>query len=366
MIYRSITSQSLHYYSRPHAQIPQQPLQGSAAWYGSIMRERSDWLVQLDNEQLSVFRHAIDVAKATGKDTQRLTDKDFPLPELASDIQHWRRELQSGRGFLLLRGVPVETWGEQDCELFFWCLGWHLGLPGAQNRFGELLGHVRDTGADPNDPGVREYRTRVNISFHCDAADVVGLMCLKTAKSGGASRIASSVTIFNELLRSRPELASRLFEPFLLDAHAEGGLETFPVTPCRYYNGRLSTFYHSGYFRSATRYRGVAPLNAEELELLDAYDALAANPNIHLDMDLQPGDIQLCSNHTIVHSRADYEDHSDPALRRHLLRLWLSLREPRSAGYRWRKTQNKLQLLGSLIRCRWQQRGRVQAVGHDQ
>ena len=360
MIYRSITSQSLHYYSRPHSEIPQQPIPGPSAWYGNSLREHRDWCLQFNERQLSAFRRAIDAAKASGKDTQRLTHKDFSLPEMANEIDAWRRELQSGRGFLLLRGVPVEDWGEPDCEIFFWCLGWHLGLPGAQNRFGELLGHVRDTGADPSDPAVREYRTRVNISFHCDAADVVGLMCLKTAKSGGASRIASSVTIFNELLHSHPHLVNRLFKPFLLDAHAEGGLETFPVTPCRYYDGRLSTFYHSGYFRSAARYRGVKPLMADELELLDAYDALAARPDIHLDMELLPGDIQLCSNHSIVHSRADYEDYREPELRRHLLRLWLSLPGPAAVGYRWRKTANTLQLLGDLMRCRWQQRGRLQ------
>ncbi len=359
MIYRSITSQSLHYYSRPHTHIPGEPLPGPAAWYGRDLRKRPDWRLSLDGAQLTAFRKAIEFAKATGKETESLTDKDFPVPSLRQDIDQWREELQHGRGFLLLSGVPVEDWGEQDCEIFFWCLGWHLGLPGAQNRFGELLGHVRDTGADPNDPSVREYRTRVNISFHCDAADVVGLMCLKTAKSGGASRIASSVTLFNELLRSHPEQVKRLFRPFLLDAHAEGGLQTFPVTPCRYFEGRLSTFYHSGYFRSAARYEGVPELSADEVELLDAYDALAANPDIHLDMDLQAGDIQFCSNHSIVHSRADYEDHSDPALRRHLLRLWLSLPEPSSLSYRRRKFQNKLQLLASLVRCRWQQRARL-------
>jgi hypothetical protein len=332
---------------------------GPVAWYGRDLRETLDWRLQLSEAQLSAFRRAIDRAKATGKQIDQLTDKDFPLPELLDDIADWRRQLQHGRGFILLRGVPVEVWGEQDCEIFFWCLGWYLGLPGAQNRFGELLGHVRDTGANPGDPNVREYRTRVNISFHCDAADVVGLMCLKTAKSGGASRIASSVTIFNELMRSHPQQVGRLFQPLLLDAHAESGLETFPVTPCRYFDGRLSTFYHSGYFRSAARYQGVPELSSEEIELLDAYDALAADPDIHLDMDLQPGDIQLCSNHSIVHARTDYEDHRDPALRRHLLRLWLSLPEPMSFSYRRHKLQNTLQLLVSLVGCRWQQRGRV-------
>ncbi len=359
MLYRSITSQSLHYYSRPHEKIPQVPLSGPSAWYGRTVRQHNEWRVHLTAAQLGELSRAADSALASGKDTEKLTDRDFPLSTLAQDITRWRHELQRGRGFVMLRGIPVEQWGEAKCEVLFWCLGWHLGLPGAQNRFGELLGHVRDTGADPNDPSVREYRTRVNISFHCDAADVVGLMCLRSAKSGGASRIASSVTIFNELLKSHPQSIGRLFEPFLLDAHAEGGLQTFPITPCRYFDGRLSTFYHSGYFRSAARYEGVPPLSDAEVALLDAYDALASDPGIHLEMDLQPGDIQLCSNHTIVHSRSDYEDHSDPALRRHLLRLWLSLPEPRALGYRCRKAHNKLQLLTALLRCRWQQYGRI-------
>ncbi len=234
------------------------------------------------------IRGALDHAKATGKAREQLLASDFPLPGLITAIAAWREELQRGRGFVVVRGLPVEDWSAQDSELFFWCLGWHLGLPGAQNRFGELLGHVRDTGVDPNDPTVREYRTRLPISFHCDAADVVGLLCLKTAAEGGASRIASSVTLFNELLAQGADV-ERLFRPFLLDARAEAGLQTFPIEPCRFYRGTLRTFYHSGYFRSAARYPDVTSLSEEELALLDTYDALAEDPDIHLSMELEPG-----------------------------------------------------------------------------
>ncbi len=356
--YRSITSQTLHYYSRPHGQIPREPINTEAAWYGADLRRQQDWVEQFSTAELEEIEAALKAAQNTDKPLEALRAADFPLPGLNHKIAQWRDTLRSGRGFVVLRGLPVERWGEENCERFFWCLGWHLGLPGAQNRFGELLGHVRDTGVDPDDPSVREYRTRLNISFHCDAADVVGLMCLKTAKQGGESRIASSVTIYNELLKQNLPV-ERLFRPFLLDAHAEGGLQTFPVTPCRYYNGVLRTFYHSGYFRSAARYDGVAPLSAEDTALLDAYDALASDPAIHLDMALQPGDIQLCSNHTIVHSRTAYEDHAEPERRRHLLRLWLSLPEPHELGYRWRKAREKLRLVRLLLRERWRQRGRI-------
>jgi hypothetical protein len=203
-----------------------------------------------------------------------------------------------------------------------------MGRPGAQNPQGDLLGHVTDTGDDASDPFVRLYRTSANIAYHCDAADVVGLLCLRRARSGGASRIVSSVAVYNELLARRPDLVPRLYEPFQLDVRNEdrsGALRHLPVPPCRFAHGRLRTFYHSDYFRSALRHDDVPPFTREERELLDLYEEIASSPAFYLDMDLEPGDIQWLSNHTILHARTAYVDHPEPERKRHLLRLWLSL-----------------------------------------
>jgi TfdA family taurine catabolism dioxygenase TauD len=53
-------------------------------------------------------------------------------------------------------------------------------------------------------------------------------------------------------------------------------------------------------------------------------DQLANNPNLGLTMELQPGDIQLVHNHTILHDRTAFEDYPEPERKRHLLRLWLA------------------------------------------
>ncbi len=355
-LYRSITSQSLHYYSRPHSGIPRAPITGPAAWYGRDLGDSSVWTYRIDADDRAELHRALEHAQATGKPTHALTAADFPLPGLGARIAHWRNEVQQGRGFVLIRGLPINDWSSADCERVFWCLGWHLGLPGAQNRFGELLGHVRDTGADPDDPTVREYRTPVAIRFHCDNADAVGLLCVNTASSGGESRIASSVTVFNELLATAPQLVPRLFQPFTLDARGEGGLRWFPVTPARHYAGELRSFWHSGYFESAARYADAPPLDDAGRELIARYDEIASRPDVHLEMALEPGDLQLCSNHTIVHSRAAYQDHEDPARRRHLLRLWLSLPAQRSLSYRARVCASSLQLLAALALCKLRQR----------
>jgi hypothetical protein len=326
--YLSYAEQSAHYFRRPHEGPALAPLATPAAWRGAELSRRSDWRLRLTPAQVDELERALAAATASGKPDAELTAADFPLPGLAAELARWRGELERGLGFLLVSGVPVERWSQAQAERFFWCLGLQLGRPGAQNVAGDLLGHVADTGEDAADPYVRLYRTRAHIAYHCDAADVVGLLCLRRAKRGGASRIVSSVAVYNELLARRPDLVRRLYEPFALDVRNEdpsGRLQHIPIPPCRFAGGRLRTFYHSDYFRSAQRHADLPRFTKEERELLDLYEEIAADPELYLDMDLEPGDIQWLSNHTILHARTAYEDYAEPERKRHLLRLWLSL-----------------------------------------
>ena len=275
-------------------------------------------------ESIVAKPHALE----TGRPTSELRRRDFPLPGLGPHIDAWREELDSGRGFVVITGLPVDRWPDEHCELFFWCFGLHLGSPGGQNPAGDLLGHVRDTGAREGDEFVRLYQTSANIAYHCDAADVVGLLCKNKARSGGQSRIASSLSVFNELLTQRPDLARRLFDPMLLDvrdAKPGDALRFLPIPPCRFASGRLRTFYHSDYFRSVQRHEDVPRHTDLERELLEQYEKIANTPGLYLEMDLEPGDIQLLSNHSILHARTEYEEWPEPHRQRHLLRLWLSL-----------------------------------------
>jgi hypothetical protein len=283
---------------------------------------------QLNECEIAEIEAALALYETSEKDIRRLTAGDFPLPALAPRFLEWRSTLASGLGFQVIRGVPVERWSPAQCESFFWCFGLHLGQPGEQNPDGHLLGHVIDLREQAAANTVRLYKTAANIDYHCDAADVVGLLCLKKARRGGKSRIVSSVTVFNELLRRNPALAMRLFEPVHLDIRDKEVNEagsTLSIPPCRYADKHLRTFYHADYFRSAVRHDDVPPLTPQEQALFDTYESIAMEEGMYLDMDLQPGDIQLLSNHTNLHARTEYEDFEDKAQRRHLLRLWLSL-----------------------------------------
>lgn len=316
--------QLLHYFDRPHVGAPAGRVGGTAAWSGDALARSDVWRERLDPIQVAELQRAVATARASRRPTRDLTAADLPLPSLATSIARWRDEIRDGRGFIVISGFPVNDWSEQEAEIAFWCLGHHLGVPGAQNEEGDLLGHVEDLSATARHADERLYRTNRSIRFHCDAADVVGLLCLGTSRAGGASRLVSSVTVFDHLLATEPHLAARLFEPMLLDARRPPDAKTqyTPVQPSCFDGARLRTFMHLDYYTSVERHPD-ATLDDRARATLAAWEQYAERPGVHLDMQLAPGDLQLVSNHSVVHARTAYED--DPASPRHLLRLWLSL-----------------------------------------
>jgi len=186
---------------------------------------------------------------------------------------------------------------------------------------------VKDLGHDLNNPTTRIYATNARQPYHVDLCDIVGLLCLKTAKIGGESIIASSVTVYNELVKSRPELARLLAEPLYHDRKNEipAGKKPYYAMPMfNFYQGKLSVFLSPDFIRTSQRFTEV-PRHSDELkEALQMMQDLPAREDIRLDMILEPGDIQFIHNHTIVHSRTNYQDHENPQDKRHLLRLWCS------------------------------------------
>lgn len=316
---------------RDHSHIPEGPIDAKSAWRGRNLKSKTpEWRINLSEQDFEELDRAVSHVTATDTKMGDVSRDNFELPQLGPKIDRWRDEIQNGRGFVVIRGLPVADWGKEKSALAYWGIGHYLGTPGAQNPADELLGHVIDYNEEADNPMVRRYRTTGNIDFHCDAADVVGLLCLNTAKSGGQSRIVSSVTIFNEICVRYPDLVPRLFQPVALDLRGEeqaGQMGYFMIPPLRYTDaGGLKTFYHSEYFRSAERHDGVE-FDADTRAFFDHYDQLCLEPDLQLDMWLEPGDMQFISNHTTIHSRTEYKDWPDRDRKRHLLRLWLSLSE---------------------------------------
>ena len=261
-----------------------------------------------------------------------MTAADVALPTLAPRLRRMLDEVLNGRGFVVIRALPLERWTRRQAALAFLAIGVHLGNLRMQNAEGHLLGHVRDLGRSSDDPNTRIYQTRERQTHHTDSCDVVALLCLRPAKAGGLSSLVSSTTIFNEIRRQRPDLLRVLMEPIETDRRGEvpdGSKPYFTIPVFNYHEGLVSAIYQRQYIESARRFPGVPPLTPTQIEALDLLDQLANDPNLNLTMEFQPGDIQLVHNHTILHDRTAFEDYPEPERKRHLLRLWLAPRGAR-------------------------------------
>ncbi|HTP72367.1 MAG TPA: TauD/TfdA family dioxygenase [Burkholderiaceae bacterium] len=302
-------------------------IDGPCAWTGPAMAARSDWIEVLSAPELDELAHACTPWLSPHADWSELSRERFVLPTLGPRLARVQRELLEGRGFVLLRALPLAAWGRRRSAVAFYGLGAHLGRALSQNAQGHLLGHVRDQGLSSSDPHVRIYQTRERQTFHTDSADLVGLLCLQPARRGGASALVSSTTLYNELRARAPELAASLFEPLATDRRGEvppGAKPYFEIPVFNWFAGRLSAIYQRQYIDSAQRFADAPRLTARQVAALDLLDALADDPALHFTMEFQSGDMQFLHNHTLLHDRTAYEDWPEPGRKRHLLRLWLA------------------------------------------
>jgi hypothetical protein len=308
---------------------PPRPLvEGPSAWIGRDLRSREDeWVYPLSSGEIAEIEIATAAVRARGLDIADIKRADFPLPTLGPKLDRLREEILNGRGFVLIRGLPVEDRPVVDSAAAYWGIGAYLGNARSQNAKGHLLGHVRDLGLATADPNVRTYQTTERQHFHTDSCDIVGLLCLKTAKSGGLSSITSSMAIYNAMATRRPDLVARLFRPFPTDRRGEVPEGKKPFFEIPIYNdhaGYLSVLYSRPYIHSGQRFPEARRLEPEDVEALDMFDDLANDADLRLDMQLQPGDMQFLHNHTILHDRTAFVDWPEPERKRHLLRLWLA------------------------------------------
>lgn len=259
-------------------------------------------------------------------DVPLITAEAFPLPTLGPALAKLRDRLTHGRGFELVRGLPIADMPRRQVAAAFLGIGAHLGAARSQNAAGHILGHVRDLGLDASDPTVRIYQTAQRQTFHTDSTDVVALLCLETASTGGASLLVSAAAIYNAMLDREPALAHTLFDPVATDRRDEvpaGQPPWFEIPVLNWYDDRLTVIYQRQYIESCRRFGDAPRCTADQVRALDLFDEIANDPRIHLAMDFQPGDMQFVHNHSLLHDRTAFTN--KPAAPRHLLRLWLSI-----------------------------------------
>lgn len=305
---------------------------GPDVWVGPDIQHNDNWIHYLSNAAILDLDRALQHVK---KNDLAIPFKreDFPLSVMANELREIVNNVRNGVGFSIIRGIPRDSYTNEECELIYWGIGIHVGKPVSQNDRGHLLGHVIDEGRDKEDPTARNYQTARRMDFHCDLlpVDILGLFCLHQAKSGGASHLISSMTIHNVLLEEHPELLDVLYQPFYMDwrgEEPEGEKPWFSIPLFSERDGYISSRFTSrNYCESCSRFGKKYQLTDIQSKALDTVQEIANRPELRVSMRMENGDIQLVNNHVTLHARDAYEEYEEVDRRRHLLRMWIGLPE---------------------------------------
>lgn len=293
------------------------------AWKGSDFKSKDDFAFDLTASHIEGLKDIL--LRAADIPLTDISRKDAGHPALDDDFSKLMDEIMHGRGFVLMRGLPVDDYSVEEIEKMFWSIGTHLGYPVSQNSFGMLMSRVQEERLADGTPATRGTKSRHELALHSDETDILGLCCVRTPESGGETQFASALTIHNEILEKRPDVLPILYEGFPHHRRGEQPDDQPVVSP---YNvpvfcnvdGNVSGCIVFGSIMAGLHAIGREP-TPEEIEALDMVQDLAFE--LQYDLTWEPGEIVWINNWTMFHSRSDFVNGEDPKKQRMLLRYWL-------------------------------------------
>lgn len=304
------------------------------AWRRDTFGSPADYMLELNDADRNEILAAVDAVHRKGRLTpaHALGPQDFPFKRLGERLRRAFEEVKSGYGFIVLRGLPIDGVTLDEFMAAVWGVGTHFGHPLSQNAQGELIGHVIDATSQEATP--RMFRSNLELRLHSDITAMISLACWHKSQSGGASYLASGVTIHDEIQRRAPHLLAPLYNGFYYHRLGEEGEGEETVTPYRMptftnRGGQISCRYQRAGLAAGHRERGVE-LTALEIEALDMFDEVARAPENRLAFNLERGDMVVVNNYTVLHARTKFTEYAEPEKRRHLIRLWLDAPEFRN------------------------------------
>ena len=297
-----------------------------SAWRGADFGSVDDVSVVLTDRHLDALDAALRSVHAAGLTLDTVERSDFDLSSIEDDLAAIEHEVVHGRGIVILRGFPVDGYSLEDIEIMYWGLGCYLGVGESQSTLGDRIGRVEDvSGKDRNQ---RAYRNSVELLMHTDLTDIIAMLSVRKAPSGGLSSYASVATLHNEVLANKPEYLEPLYRGFRYHRFGSEEPGQEPVTPHHVpvlseKDDVVSARYVPDYIYMAYDEIG-EPIPELEMGALDYLNALCCDPELRFDVMLEPGDLSLINNYAVMHTRSAFDDGLTPQEKRLLLRLWLS------------------------------------------
>ncbi|WP_349956561.1 TauD/TfdA family dioxygenase [Rhizobium sp. ZPR3] len=302
-----------------------EPFETVAGWRSRDVADPKLWTYQITSEEKDEIETAFKIVRNLDKSFHDLTTSDFPLPRFGKRLRELTDALESGLGFTVIKGLPIVDKTEDEARLISWGIGLYIGIGLPQNDSGTLIHDVRDRG-ETSQKTLRGNGSSEEIQFHIDPCDIVGLFCRRAAAKGGGSKLCSSVEICQRIAAEEPRLFEQLrsIVPFAALGASEDSVRVYYVPVFGWHKGAFTSHYYRARIIKASSLPSVS-LSDEQRAAVDLVQTMASDPEMHMEMQLEPGDLQLVNNHIVYHSRTAYEDHEDFDRRRHLFRFWFSV-----------------------------------------
>ncbi|KAL4962027.1 TauD/TfdA family dioxygenase [Aspergillus stella-maris] len=301
--------------------LPEQ-LHSPLVWSGKDFSDPSSWTYYLSTSDIEEVTHALRHFQSLNLSKGCISQATFPLPAVGPALRRLSKELHSGRGFFVIRGLPIDKYTANETVLLYTGISSYIGsLRGRQDsqyngqQADVVLSHVVDLNAVVGRPAIGSPAFTADAQgFHTDTGDIVGLLMIGEGAEGGESCLASTGKIYNELAASRPDLIRTLASEWAIDGFKRSSTPYYlrallyytPATPkaperILQFSRRSFTGY-AGYKRSEY----MPPLSEAQAEALDALHFTARSND--LTMDLKKGNMQFINNLALVHGRGAFRD----------------------------------------------------------
>ena len=318
---------------------PTEVVRDLSAWTRSDMDEDKSWIYRLSEDEIVELESSFIELKKKNIPHSEIAKQDFPLMNLDSKFEALQNEIEDGRGIAVLKGVPIEGKSIDEIEVLYAAISSHIGTSIYQDTKGSLIDHVTDRGLNYDDISVRGYTTNAKLTPHCDSGDIVSLLCVRPAKSGGLNTLSSSITLFNEMFENHEELLEPLYNGYHYNIRGNGPPGEFEdmtahrVPVYSYYKGKLSCRFNAKAILTSEQIPGVPKLSQLEKDAVNKLAELSMLEKFSYQLMLEPGDLLLLSNYSVFHTREAFVDWEDLDRRRLLLRKWINI--PNSRDLTW-------------------------------
>jgi hypothetical protein len=303
----------------------------SVCWENSLP-QKEEIVVDIPKELLRSFCSFFERENLSLSQFIEKAQNKVLIPQLCVWVESFRKKIVAYPGFVCLR--PPFSLSDNQLRLFYFLTAQTLGK--LNDRYDELF-DVKDRGLDYTKQAIPVSKTKASTGFHTDSTaleyspDIVGLLCINPARTGGESLLANAADVYCWLQNEHPEYLNLLCTPIIRDVITPGtekNIEAirknkFPVfsfdesgLKFRYMRYWITT----GYQKSDTE----IPENLEKaLDCIDQF--LHTDENVYKFM-LERGDMLFVNNRFLCHNRTAFQDFYEQEKKRTLVRTWINNR----------------------------------------